>query len=207
MASQNSSEIAKRTVKRPRRRRGHERVAALIEAGAGVLAEKGFDAATMTEIAERAGASIGSLYQFFPTKEQLAAEIHARQLEALAAMLDELVGEAKGVAVEQAADRFFSRLVAFLEANPVFTVVTERRGINPAVKKKARARLRGCVAALLAAVAPPVAPERRAALAAVILHLIRVAAMLKADDDVAIRDSAIAEIKAMLRGALLTAGD
>jgi AcrR family transcriptional regulator len=38
------------------------RVAALLHATATVFAEKGFDAATMTEIAALAGAPIGSLY-------------------------------------------------------------------------------------------------------------------------------------------------
>ena len=57
---------------RQHRRRGRERVAALLAAAATVFAERGYEAATMTEVAARAGASIGSLYQFFPTKELLA---------------------------------------------------------------------------------------------------------------------------------------
>ena len=56
----------------PRRRPGKLRVAALLEAGAAVIAERGFEAATMAEIAARAGAPIGSLYRFFPNKEVLA---------------------------------------------------------------------------------------------------------------------------------------
>ncbi len=164
-----------------------------------MLAEKGFDGATMTEIAARARASIGSLYQFFPTKELLAAEIHARTLAALGGMLDELASDARGKPIADAAERLFARLLPFLEANPAFTVVAERRGIDPAVKKKARAELRGRIEAMLAAADPPVAAARRAPLAAVILHLIRVAAMLKADDDESIRASAVAELKAMLK--------
>src|SRR6202522_2733611 len=56
----------------PKRARGKQRVAALLEAAAAVFGEKGYEAATMTEIAARAGAPIGSLYQFFPVKEVLA---------------------------------------------------------------------------------------------------------------------------------------
>ena len=55
--------------KEPKRQRGKQRVAALIDAGAELFAEKGYEATTMTEIASRAGAAIGSLYQFFPSKE------------------------------------------------------------------------------------------------------------------------------------------
>ena len=67
MPSQKSSDLRRA----PQRQRGHERVAALLEAAAGCFVEKGYDATTMTEVAARAGAAIGSLYQFFPTKEAL----------------------------------------------------------------------------------------------------------------------------------------
>ena len=47
-------------------------MAGLLEAAVTLFAEKGYDAVTMTEVAARAGAPIGSLYQFFPSKESLA---------------------------------------------------------------------------------------------------------------------------------------
>ena len=56
----------------PKRQRGKQRVAELLAAGAAVFAERGYAAATMTESAARAEAPIGSLYQFFPSKEALA---------------------------------------------------------------------------------------------------------------------------------------
>jgi len=58
------SSNAQTTVARaPKRARGKQRVAELLEAAAAVFAEKGYEAATMTEIAARARAPIGSLYQ------------------------------------------------------------------------------------------------------------------------------------------------
>ncbi len=68
----------KTAARAPQRERGRARVAALMAAAAEVFAENGYDAATMTEIAARAGASIGSLYQFFPTKELIAEALHAQ---------------------------------------------------------------------------------------------------------------------------------
>ncbi|SMF56754.1 transcriptional regulator, TetR family [Tistlia consotensis] len=210
MASQKASgsdEKEERPVRTPQRRRGRERVAALVEAAVAVFAEQGYEAATMTEIAARAGASIGSLYQFFPTKEQLAAELHARQLAGLAEMLDALAAEARGRPLEAAVDRLFARLVTFLEAHPAFVVLSERRNIDPQAKKRARARLRGGIEALLAGTVPPVPAARRPALAALTLHMIRVAALLEADDDTSLRGPAVAELKAMLRAHLVAAGD
>ena len=69
------------TAKEPKRERGKQRVAALIDAGAELFAEKGYEATTMTEIATRAGAAIGSLYQFFPSKEALAEALFNRFAE------------------------------------------------------------------------------------------------------------------------------
>lgn len=191
-----------RKTKAPQRRRGRQRVDALLVAGAETFAEQGFEAATMTEIAARAGASIGSLYQFFPTKEQLAGELHARMLAVLADELDALIRECAGASADRLTERLFVRLVAFLEANPAFTVLAERRTIDPAVKKRARQDLRSRIEMLLADLSPPVPEERRAALAAVVLHLIRTAALLKADEDRALRAPALAELRAMLRNHL-----
>jgi AcrR family transcriptional regulator len=78
----------------PRRRPGRIRVAALMEAGAAVIAERGFEAATMAEIAARAGAPIGSLYRFFPNKEVLA--------DALIRRFGELIDNAFGAIDAQA---------------------------------------------------------------------------------------------------------
>src|SRR5262249_26125652 len=53
----------------PQQQRGERRVAELLEAAALEFADVGYDAATMKAIAERAGASIGSIYQYFPNKQ------------------------------------------------------------------------------------------------------------------------------------------
>src|SRR5258707_570571 len=58
--------------KAPQRRNGKLRVAAILKAGAAVISEKGYEMATMAEIAARSNTKIGSLYRFFPNKEVLA---------------------------------------------------------------------------------------------------------------------------------------
>ena len=60
------AEAGGRVTLEPQRSTGKRRVAELLRAGADVIAERGFEAATMAEIAARAGAQIGSLYRFFP---------------------------------------------------------------------------------------------------------------------------------------------
>lgn len=67
--------------KRPRQERARETVAAMLEAAARILSEEGFDAVTTNRIAERAGVSVGSLYQYFPSREALVAAMIEHRLE------------------------------------------------------------------------------------------------------------------------------
>lgn len=202
MTSQKSRATEKKTVKAPSRKRGRERVAALLEAAADVFATEGYDGATMTEIAARAGASIGSLYQFFPKKQHIAAELHQRLLAEMATMLDALGDKCHGVSRAEMTDRLFVEIGTFFDRHPAFITLAERRDIDPKIKKQARARLRGLLGDILANTTPPVPEERRLALAAVVLHVIRLAGNLRADDDPLIRETALTEVKAMLRGHL-----
>jgi AcrR family transcriptional regulator len=64
-------------------------VDALVEAGAHVLAARGWTRFTTNEVARVAGASIGSLYQYFPDKLALAEAIRTRHLDAVLAVLPE----------------------------------------------------------------------------------------------------------------------
>jgi AcrR family transcriptional regulator len=66
-------------------------VGALVEATARILVREGFDKASTNRIAEVAGVSVGSLYQYFPSKEALVAAVIERHQQAIGrAILDEL---------------------------------------------------------------------------------------------------------------------
>jgi AcrR family transcriptional regulator len=73
--------------KRPRQERSQATVQAILTAAAHILTEAGYDHFTTNKVAERAGVSIGSLYQYFPNKESLLlalAEHHAHEIVQLA---------------------------------------------------------------------------------------------------------------------------
>src|SRR3954470_10807261 len=139
MASQKSSagrnaaavKVADKAAARtPQRERGRARVAALTAAAAQVFAEKGYDAATMTAIAARAGASIGSLYQFFPTKELIAEALHARYSDDMSVMLARLAPRVAGKPGAALADVLFRDLSGFLNEHPAFATLADRRDID-----------------------------------------------------------------------------
>lgn len=74
--------------KRPRQARSRQMVDRLLGAAAQVFIEGGFEAATTNRIAEAAGVSVGSLYQFFPNKLALLSELHRLWTARLGAELD-----------------------------------------------------------------------------------------------------------------------
>lgn len=64
--------------KTPQQKRSREMVGRLLDATATLLAERGLDNTTTNHVAERAGVSIGSLYQYFPDKDALIEALLVR---------------------------------------------------------------------------------------------------------------------------------
>jgi AcrR family transcriptional regulator len=62
----------------PSQRRSRERVERMLAAATELIVEKGSDAMRMAEIAERAGVSIGSLYQYFPDRAAIIRTLAQR---------------------------------------------------------------------------------------------------------------------------------
>jgi AcrR family transcriptional regulator len=74
----------KRTTTRrrnPRQDRARQTVEAILDAVARILKREGFAAITTNHIAEVAGVSIGSLYQYFPDKSAIFVALHERHIE------------------------------------------------------------------------------------------------------------------------------
>jgi AcrR family transcriptional regulator len=69
--------------KRPVQRRSTETVASILEAAARILEVDGLGGYTTNAIAERAGVSIGSLYQYFPNKDAITRALIAREMNLL----------------------------------------------------------------------------------------------------------------------------
>ena len=67
--------------------RAQATVDAILTATARLLVREGYDRASTNRIAEAAGVSIGSLYQYFPSKEALVAALLARHVEEMSEML------------------------------------------------------------------------------------------------------------------------
>ncbi len=71
----------------PVQKRGQQRVDAILDAAEVVFGEMGVESATTNAIAERAGASVGSLYHFFPNKDAILQALAERYAESVKATL------------------------------------------------------------------------------------------------------------------------
>jgi AcrR family transcriptional regulator len=77
MTDRQSAQISSR--KRPKQARSTELVAAILEAAAQVLAKEGADQFTTARVAEKAGVSIGSVYQYFPNKAAILFRLQSEE--------------------------------------------------------------------------------------------------------------------------------
>jgi AcrR family transcriptional regulator len=182
----------------PKQQRGRERVAILTEAAAKVFLEKGYEAATMTEIAAEAKSSIGSLYQFFPTKVLLAEALHVERLRQLNAALVELQTEVAGKRPSEIGDAIFARLGGFFEEHREFPVLAARRDIPKERKAGSRAELRANIAALLQKAEPAIDNDVDL-LAALVFELLRIIVTAAHDPDIGGDPRMVAELRGMLR--------
>jgi AcrR family transcriptional regulator len=118
-----------------------------------VLIREGLSRCTTTRIAERAGTSVGSLYQYYPNRDALLAAVLEKHLEGIATAVERTCQEHRGKQIAQMASAF---VVAFLaaklrdpeEAKALYAVAEERGGALLAARM--RARIATAVATMLA---------------------------------------------------------
>ena len=89
--------MARRTTKKPRKQprqaRAQVTVNAILEATIQVLEREGLDAATTTRIAEVAGVSVGTLYQYFSHRDAILDALQDREFELAIALMEEVLSQ------------------------------------------------------------------------------------------------------------------
>jgi AcrR family transcriptional regulator len=95
--------------RRPQQRRARETVEAVLDAVIRILKRDGSRGLTTNRIAEVAGVSIGSVYQYFPDKQAIFAALHQRHVD----QIDRLV---QNTLVEHAASSLENLMRAMIEA-------------------------------------------------------------------------------------------
>jgi AcrR family transcriptional regulator len=102
MIDRQSAQISSR--KRPKQVRSTDLVAAILEAAAQVLAKEGAPRFTTARVAERAGVSVGSIYQYFPNKAAILFRLQSDEWRQTSNLLRVILEDATRPPLERLRD-------------------------------------------------------------------------------------------------------
>ena len=109
--------------RRPRQARAQVTVDAIVQATAQVLVAGGYDRASTNRIAQAAGVSIGSLYQYFPSKEALVAALATAHVGHMKETVQRVLGSSETAGLSEAARRVARALIAAYRVHPALHAV------------------------------------------------------------------------------------
>ena len=114
--------MARRPPTNPRKHASQDRsratVDALIEATARILVSEGFDKASTNRIAEKAGVSVGSLYQYFPGKEALVIAVIERHHQEIMQVVHGALKEVAALPLERAVRKLVATAIEAHRIDP-----------------------------------------------------------------------------------------
>lgn len=120
--------------RKPQQQRSKATVDAIIEAGFICVAERGSDATTTRHIADIAGISVGSLYEYFTNKEAIFEAMNQRFVADVVAMLQPLVPEIVRLPIGDAIKLMLSHFGEFLSRNDQRYLKCARQALRVDIK-------------------------------------------------------------------------
>jgi len=204
MANKMTDQLTPR--RRPSQERSRDRVERILDATSALLGETPVDKITTAAIAEKAGVPIGSVYQYFPNKLAVLAELARRVMEEVDLKTASLIAEDFGVLPwDQAIDRAIDATIEGFAAQPGYLQLLLSIRPTPefrAITDESNER----VAAMLA-----FHPALKKLIPADRIQLVTRAAIQAAnalqdwalsEDDLELRNRIIIEMKTLLKGYL-----
>jgi AcrR family transcriptional regulator len=104
----------------PVQARSTARLTALLDAAAAAIDELGYERMTTAMVAERAGASIGTVYRYFPDRIAVLQALAARNLERILEGVDRAVSDRQASTWRDAVAAFFDVYVEAFRSEPGF---------------------------------------------------------------------------------------
>jgi AcrR family transcriptional regulator len=199
------AEIATTPVARrvPIQERSRRRVESILDAAALVFAEDGFEAATTEAIAEKAGTSIGSLYQFFPNKlalfEALAQRCVDRSRDAFEMLFPKELAPNEW---SEVLDRILSGFALLHQADPSFRAVLvnfQLYGVYSEADSVLHRHIVEKISGVLGKIAPGLSPARHHSVAKLIVTTVAALFLASQRDKPEAVDGLFEEAKIMLR--------
>jgi AcrR family transcriptional regulator len=199
MDSKKSTANLRRSARAPKRRRGMLRVASLMEAASAVIAERGYESATMAEIAARAGAQIGSLYRFFPNKEVLADALIHRYGELIDAAFSKIESQAASSSVDALADSLLDVFVELHDESEAIIALLDARSEWSVKRAELRRAVLRSIAQILLLRAPQLRPQTAKDIAVVVLQNMKTMRAITFEQGIVTSPGSMAELREMNR--------
>jgi AcrR family transcriptional regulator len=168
-----------------------------MDAGVEVFLEKGFDAATMTEIAARSDTAIGSLYRFFPSKEALADALLLEYTEHVMSELSSLEKKASSMELQAVGDALVEFMLSLQSKRALAIGLIEGRADREGERSEFRDAMRAGIARILRKAIPTVTLAKSRVAAIVLLHILKAAAGVSRAPS-AMQQSLLSEIRKLL---------
>src|SRR5258708_36816141 len=115
-----SSTVSNSARVEPQQERATRRLANFLDVAAVLFAEIGYEATTMTAIAEHSGSGIGTLYHYFPDKQSVAFALFNRYTQKVEAYWKPLMEQADTLSHTAFAETFLERVIEFLRECPAY---------------------------------------------------------------------------------------
>lgn len=155
---------------------------------------------TMCAIAERAGSSIGSLYQFFPNKEAVAEALRAGYIGEVEALWTTLAGKATELTIEELTQSLVKSEVAFARRHRAFLALLDAPATMNSWQR--RERIADRIARVLSASNPRLSCRDAARAGAVVHQIVKGMLALYARAGTKERSGVVKEFEAVLLGYL-----
>jgi AcrR family transcriptional regulator len=181
----------------PQQERSARRLASFLDAAAELFVERGYEATTMTAIAEHSGSSIGALYNYFPDKPAVALALLGQYAQEMEEQWRPLMEQAENLSHREFASLFIERITEIFQARPAYLRLLAapiRLRRDPAVKRALRAN----IANAFRAKNPSLSGERAALAANVTLQIVRGLITLYGESDDKAKDLIVEEFKKAL---------
>jgi AcrR family transcriptional regulator len=187
----------------PQRNNGRERVTLILRAATDVIHERGFEAATMREIADRSRTNIGSLYRFFPTKELVTDALINLYAETFNALWYDLIAKAPMASTEQLNDLLLNLFIDKPERYKALGILLGSRGDGWDRRWRFRVNNIKMITEVLKAHAPWLKRPEAKKIAVIMLYSMRAIMKMTFDPDAPNVPGAAAELRNISRAYLV----
>jgi len=156
----------------PKQARARVTVEAVLDAVVRILKRSGLRGVTTNRIAEVAGVSIGSVYQYFPDKTAIFAALHDRHVREMSRRIDATLVDHAGDSLEDLVRALVTAMVDAHASDPELHALLTSEIPNRGGARAFEQRLRAALELALASRSPSMTPHETERVLFVVPHLI-----------------------------------